>query len=50
MCLVGGLVGVLSCALKKMPDGELVSVEYTRSGTMAGYVYEGHVELTGASL
>ena len=39
MCLVGGLVGVLSCALKKMPDGELVSVEYTRSGTMAGYVY-----------
>ena len=44
MCLVGGLVGVLSCALKKMPDGELVSVEYTRSGTMAGYVYEGHVE------
>lgn len=44
MCLVGGLAGVLSCALKKMPDGELVSVEYTRSGTMAGYVYEGHVE------
>ena len=50
MCLVGGLFGVLSCALKKMPEGELVSVEYTRSGTMAGYVYEGHVErdLTGA--
>lgn len=44
MCLVGGLFGVLSCALKKMPEGELVSVEYTRSGTMAGYVYEGHVE------
>ena len=50
MCLVGGLFGVLSCAMKKMPEGELVSVEYTRSGTMAGYVYEGHVELdsTGA--
>jgi hypothetical protein len=44
MCLVGGLFGVLCCALKKMPEGELVSVEYTRSGTMAGYVYEGHVE------
>ena len=44
MCLVGGLFGVLSCAMKKMPEGELVSVEYTRSGTMAGYVYEGHVE------
>ena len=44
MCLVGGLFGVLSCALKKMPEGELVSVEYTRSGTMAGYVYEGQVE------
>ena len=43
-CLVGGLFGVLSCAMKKMPEGELVSVEYTRSGTMAGYVYEGHVE------
>ena len=44
MCLVGGLFGMLSCALKKMPEGELVSVDYTHSGTMAGYVYEGHVE------
>lgn len=44
MCLVGGLFGMLSCALKKMPEGELVSVDYTYSGTMAGYVYEGHVE------
>ena len=44
MCLVSGLFGVLSCALKKMPEGELLSLDYTRSGTMAGYVYEGHVE------
>jgi hypothetical protein len=27
-----------------MPEAELVSVELTRSGTMAGYQYEGHAE------
>lgn len=42
-CMLSGLVGVISCAMKKMPEGELVSVEYTRSGTMAGYQYEGRV-------
>ena len=36
MCLVGGLFGMLSCALKKMPESELESVDYTHSGTMAG--------------
>ena len=44
-CLVGGALGGLSClSLKSMPAGDLVSVEYTKSGTMAGYIYEGHVE------
>ena len=47
VCLVGGLFGVLGCALKKMPEGELVSVEYTRSGSMSGYEYEGHAERDG---
>lgn len=36
-CLVGGLFGVLGCALKKMPEGELVRVEFSRHGTMARF-------------
>ncbi len=44
MCLVGGLLGFLGCSTKKMPEGDLVSIEYTRSGTMAGYIYEGRLE------
>lgn len=43
-CLVGGLFGVLGCALKKMPEGELVSVEFSRHGTMARAEFEGRVE------
>jgi len=43
-CLVGGLFGMLGCALKKMPEGELVSVEYSRNGTMARAEFEGSVE------
>ena len=44
-CLIGGLLSILGCAPKKlMPESELVSVEYTRSGTMAGYEYEGRVK------
>lgn len=43
-CLVGGLFGVLGCALKKMPEGELVSVEYSHHGTMARAEFEGRVE------
>jgi len=43
-CMFSGLIGLLGCSLtKSMPDSELVSIEYTRSGTMAGYVYEGRV-------
>ncbi len=40
----GGLLGVFTSCGTKMPSGELVSIEYTRSGTMAGYEYEGRVE------
>ena len=35
---------MLGCALKKMPEGELVSVEYSRRGTMARAEFEGSVE------
>lgn len=48
VCLVGCILGLLGCATKKMPEGELVRVEFTRSGTMAGYEYEGHVEKDSA--
>lgn len=43
-CLVGGLFSMMGCALKKMPTGDLVSVEYRRSGTMARPEFEGSVE------
>lgn len=43
-CLVGGLFGVLGCAMKKMPEGELVRVEFSRHGTMARAEFEGCVE------
>ena len=44
MCMVSVLLGLLGCSLKKMPEGELVRVEFTRSGTMAGYEYEGRLK------
>ena len=44
VCLMSGLLGLLGCAQKKMPEGELVSVELTHSGTMAGYLFEGRVK------
>ncbi len=50
-CLISSLFCLLSCTQKKkMPEGELVSVEYTISGTMEGYEYEGRVKAdsTGA--
>ena len=45
-CLLSGIMAMLvGCSPKKvMPAGELVSVELTKSGTMAGYIYEGHVD------
>ena len=46
-CL-GGVLGLMaSCGAKaQMPEGELTSISYTRSGMMAGYEYEGRVETT----
>lgn len=43
-CLVGGLFSMLGCAMKKMPEGELVRVEFSRHGTMARAEFEGCVE------
>lgn len=43
-CLIGGMLGLFGCAMKKMPESELISVELTHSGTMAGYEYEGRVQ------
>ena len=43
--LIGGLISLMGCTPRKvMPEAELVSVELTRSGTMAGYQYKGHAE------
>ena len=46
MSLLMGLLGTLSSCLSQqgIPTGELVSVEYTEHGTMAGYKYYGSVE------
>lgn len=45
--LLTSLLGTFSNCIsqKQMPTGELVSVEYTEHGTMAGYRYYGSVEL-----
>jgi len=40
-------LGLLSGCSKTMPTGDLVSLEYTRSGTVAGYEYEGRIEADG---
>ena len=42
-CIIAGLMSLLGCGAQK-PEGELLSIEYTESGTMAGYVYEGRVK------
>jgi hypothetical protein len=44
--LLGGLLGIFTACGQKtlMPDGALLSLDYTISGTMAGYEYEAHVE------
>ena len=44
--IVSALLGILTaCGQKKaMPEGALKSIEYTVSGTMAGYMYEAHVD------
>ena len=40
-----------SCGIKaQMPDSELTSLTYTRSGMMAGYQYEGRLEKTDSGI
>lgn len=43
-CLLGSLFSLICCSVKKMPEGDLLSVEFARSGMRAGYEYEGRVE------
>ena len=42
--MMGSVLSLLSCSRATMPESELESVEFTRSGTMAGYEYEGRVK------
>lgn len=44
VCLVSSLFGVLGCSVKKMPEGELLRVKYSRHAARAGAEYEGLVE------
>ena len=41
--MFGMLMTWVGCATKKMPEAELVSLRYTQSGTMAGYIFEGEM-------
>lgn len=43
ICIITGLMSLTGCRAH-VPEGELLSIEYTTSGTMAGYIYEGRVE------
>lgn len=43
ICMIAGLMSMTGCGAHE-PEGELVSIEYTESGTMAGYIYEGRVK------
>ena len=43
MCMIAGMMSLIGCGVHE-PQGELLSVEYTHSGTMAGYIYEGRVK------
>ena len=43
VCFVCGLLGILGCATKRMPEGELISVKYLIWGSVDGYEYEGVV-------
>lgn len=44
--MVAGILALVSCGTKA-PEGELVSLEYTVQGTMAGYQYEGRFSQGG---
>lgn len=37
-CMIGTMMSLLCCGTKA-PEGQLVLLEYTKSGTMAGYEY-----------
>lgn len=41
-CMIAGILSLIGCGTPE-PTGELLSVDYTHSGTMAGYIYEGRV-------
>ena len=41
--MIAAVMGLTSCGAQ-VPEGDLLSVEYTESGTMAGYIYEGHMK------
>lgn len=43
-CLIGGLLSAVSCSVKKMPEGDLLRVEFSRHAARAGAEYEGLVE------
>lgn len=43
-CLVGSLLGLCGCAIQKMPEGELISVTFSRHTTSANAEFEGSVE------
>lgn len=42
-CMIGSMMTLLCCGTKA-PEGQLVLMEYTKTGTMAGYMYFGRVE------
>ena len=44
ICMIAALTGLVGCGAQ-VPEGDLLSVEYTESGTMAGYIYEGRMKL-----
>lgn len=44
LCLVSGLLSMLGCVPKKMPEEELVRVELTHSGMRSGYEFEGRAK------
>ena len=41
--MIAGILSLIGCGTPE-PTGELLSVDYTHSGTMAGYIYEGRVK------
>ena len=42
--MIAAVMGLTGCGAQ-VPEGDLLSVEYTESGTMAGYIYEGRMKL-----